>query len=94
MDASNDVSGSRFRFPSSFFCILYWEGGKGGRGAGKRPSPVPPHDQMVLMLRLPPPIRGMIVSRSVYMARHPQSSYMVISLLSLKMAIPKNNSIH
>ena len=36
----------------------------------------------------------MIVSRSVYMVRHPRGSYIVHPLLSLYVATPENRSIH
>ena len=43
----------------------------------------------------PPDFRtkGMVVSRSGYMARHPRGSYMVNPLLSMEVATPKIKSV-
>ena len=38
--------------------------------------------------------RGLVVSRSVNMVRHPRGSYIVLPLLSLDVAIPENKSTH
>ena len=66
-----------------------------------RPHPLRISRSHVLLT--PPPLRGgepqlrtrrMVVSRSVYMVRHPRSSYIVYPLLSLEVATPENKPIY